>query len=81
VYGDPLPTAPLPGSFHPAGARGPSDFVFLDGGKLLSAGSDRVLRVWDVASGRQVRAVKLAGKSGPGEWRHAFSRRQDARGP
>src|SRR5262245_3525896 len=66
LYGDPLP--------HGAVARlgsarlrhaGLSDFVLLPGGKaVLSAGSDRVLRFWDVATGRQARAVKLQGTFG-----------------
>jgi WD40 repeat protein len=37
-----------------------SDFVFLDGGKtVLTAGDDRVLRLWDVASGKQTRQVQI----------------------
>jgi WD40 repeat protein len=46
---------------------GLSDYVCLaDGKTLLTSGSDRVLRFWDVATGRQTRTVKLQGKAGPG---------------
>src|SRR5205807_1223101 len=46
---------------------GLSDFVLLPGGKtVLTSGSDRVLRFWDAATGRQVRAVRLQGTAGPG---------------
>lgn len=67
-YGDPLPAGALVrlGStrFRHAGL---SDYVFVNGGKtLLTAGSDRVLRFWEMASGRQVREVKLQGGAGPG---------------
>jgi WD40 repeat protein len=68
LYGDPLPKGALArlGSmrFRHAGL---SDFVLLDGGKtILTAGSDRVLRFWDSASGKQTRTVELQGQSGPG---------------
>ncbi len=67
-YGDPLPLGAVArlGSIRLRHA-GMSDFVFLPGGKtVLSAGSDRVLRFWDLATGRQARAVTLQGKAGPG---------------
>src|SRR5262245_21415211 len=66
LYGDPLPDGAIArlGSIRLRHA-GLSDYVFLDGGRtLLSAGSDRILRFWDVDSGRQARMVPLAGKSG-----------------
>src|SRR5262249_20818860 len=68
VYGDPLPDGAVArlGSIR-LGHAGLSDYVFLDGGRtVLSAGSDRVLRFWDLTTGRQVRAVKLQGTAGPG---------------
>jgi WD40 repeat protein len=44
-----------------------SDFVVLPGGKAaLTSGGDRVLRTWDLATGRQIRAVPLQGTAGPG---------------
>jgi WD40 repeat protein len=43
---------------------GLSDYVCLPGGKLvLSAGRDRILRFWEMSSGRQVREVHLQGKA------------------
>jgi WD40 repeat protein len=68
LYGDPLPDGAVArlGSVRLRHA-GLSDFVFLNGGKsILSAGSDRTLRFWDVATGQQTRAVKLQGLAGPG---------------
>ena len=68
VYGDPLPEGALV-RFGTSRLRhaGLSDFVFLQGGKtVLSSGSDRVLRFWDVATGQQTRAVTLQGSAGPG---------------
>jgi WD40 repeat protein len=68
LYGDALPDGAVArfGSIRLRHA-GLSDFVFLPGGKtLLSAGSDRSLRFWDMADGRQVRAVPLQGTMGPG---------------
>lgn len=68
LYGDPLPDGAVArlGSMRLRHA-GLSDYVFVDGGKtLLSAGSDRVLRFWDLATGHQARSVKLAGTAGPG---------------
>lgn len=63
LYGDPLPEGALArfGSirFRHAGL---SSYVFLDGGKtVVSAGGDRMLRFWDVESGKQTRAVELQG--------------------
>src|SRR5690242_4933301 len=68
LYGDPLPDGAVArmGSvrFRHAGL---SDYVFLPGGKtVLTSGSDRVLRFWDVGAGRQVRGIKLQGTSGSG---------------
>src|SRR5262245_54512286 len=75
---EPAPRADLYGDALPEGAvtrfgsirwrhAGLSDFVFLPDGKtILSAGSDRILRFWDMAEGRQVRAVQLQGTMGPG---------------
>jgi WD40 repeat protein len=67
LYGDPLPDGAVArlGSvrFRHAGL---SDYVFLPGGKaVLTSGSDRVLRFWDVGTGRQARAVQLQGRAGP----------------
>jgi WD40 repeat protein len=68
LYGDPLPDGAVArlGSvrFRHAGL---SDYFFLPGGKTaLTSGSDRVLRFWNVETGREVRAVKLQGSRGPG---------------
>jgi WD40 repeat protein len=68
LYGDPLPDGAVArlGSiqFRHAGL---SDYVFQLGGKtVLTSGSDRVLRFWDVGTGRQDRSVKLQGTDGPG---------------
>jgi WD40 repeat protein len=68
LYGDPLPNGAIArlGSIRLRHA-GLSDFVFLPGGQtVLSAGSDSVLRFWDIASGRQTRAVRLQGSAGQG---------------
>jgi WD40 repeat protein len=68
LYGDPLPEGAVArlGSLQFRHAGLSSDYVFLAGGKtVLTAGSDRVLRFWDVPTGRQVRGVKLQ-KAGPG---------------
>ena len=68
LYGDPLPEGAVArlGSVRLRHA-GLSEFVFLDGGNtILSSGSDRVLRFWDVVTGKQVRAVRLQGTAGPG---------------
>ena len=41
---------------------GLSVYAFLDGGKrVVTAGTDSVLRFWDTASGRQLREVRLEG--------------------
>src|SRR5262245_41248973 len=67
-YGDPLPEGAVArlGSVRLRHAGRP-DHACLPGGKtVLTAGSDRMLRFWDLASGRQVRAVQLRGKAGPG---------------
>jgi WD40 repeat protein len=67
-YGDPLPLGAVArmGStrFRHAGL---SDFVFRDGSKtILTSGSDRVLRFWDLASGKPTGKVELQGQTGPG---------------
>jgi WD40 repeat protein len=68
LYGDPLP----PGAIARIGSirlrhAGLSDLVYLPDGKtILSAGSDRVLRWWDLATGKPMRTVNLQGDSGPG---------------
>ncbi|HKB37981.1 MAG TPA: hypothetical protein VKD72_16155, partial [Gemmataceae bacterium] len=50
--------------FRHAGLR---DYVCLSGSKtVLTAGNDRVLRLWDLASGRLLSARPLQGKTGPG---------------
>src|SRR5205807_2168413 len=67
LYGDPLPDGALArlGSVRLRHA-GLSDFVVLPGGRtVLSTGGDRVLRFWDLATGRQERAVKLGGTASP----------------
>src|SRR5258708_2383407 len=68
LYGDNLPDGAIArlGTSRLRHA-GLSDSVFHAGGKtILSAGSDRVLRSWDVGTGQQTRAVKLQGTAGPG---------------
>src|SRR5262249_29313275 len=67
-FGDPLPNGAVArlGSVRLRHA-GLSEYVCLEGGKtVLTAGSDRVLRYWDKATGRQVRERRLQGKAGPG---------------
>jgi WD40 repeat protein len=68
LYGDPLPAGAVAriGSirFRHVGL---SDLVYTsDGKQILSAGGDRVLRWWDLATGKPVRTVNLQGNSGPG---------------
>jgi WD40 repeat protein len=68
LYGDPLPDGAIAriGSarFRHAGL---SDYVLLaDGRTVLTAGGDRILRFWDLASGKPGRIVPLEGKGGPG---------------
>jgi RNA polymerase sigma factor (sigma-70 family) len=68
LHGDPLPAGAVVrlGSTRLRHA-GLSEYVVLPGSKtVLTAGGDRVLRFWDLASGRQVRTVMLQGKAGPG---------------
>ncbi len=68
LYGDPLP----PGAVARLGSArlrhlGLWDFIPLPDGKtVLTAGGDRALRYWDLASGRQLREVGLQGRS-PGD--------------
>jgi RNA polymerase sigma factor (sigma-70 family) len=68
LYGDPLPDGAVT-RLGTARLRhaGLSDYVFQAGGKsILTTGSDRALRFWDVSTGQQSRAVKLQGSAGPG---------------
>jgi WD40 repeat protein len=68
LYGDPLPDGAIArlGTVRLRHA-GLSDFVFQAGGKtILTSGSDRVLRFWDIGTGQQTREVKLQGTAGPG---------------
>jgi WD40 repeat protein len=68
LYGDPLPDGAVArlGSVRLRHA-GLSDYVCLPDGKtVLTSGGDRVLRFWDLATGRPTRTVKLQGKDGPG---------------
>ncbi len=68
LYGDPLPDGAI-ARFGSARFRhaGLSDFVLLpDDRTVLTAGGDRVLRFWDLATGRTKRVVLLHGKAGPG---------------
>jgi WD40 repeat protein len=68
LYGDPLP----PGAITRIGSirlrhAGLSDLIYLPDGKtIISAGGDRVLRWWDLASGKPMRSVNLQGTAGPG---------------
>ena len=67
LYGDPLPQGALTrlGSLRLRHAD-LSDFVLLPDGKTaISAGGDWVLRFWDLASTRQVRAVRIKATAGP----------------
>jgi RNA polymerase sigma factor (sigma-70 family) len=64
LYGDPLPEGALArlGTLRLRHAGLSTDFAILDGGKtVLTAGSDRKLRYWDVAAGKQIRSVSLQG--------------------
>jgi WD40 repeat protein len=68
LYGDPLPDGAVArmGSVRLRHA-GLSDYVCLPDGKtVLTTGNDRVLRFWDLATGRPTRTVRLQGKAGPG---------------
>jgi WD40 repeat protein len=68
LYGDPLP----PGAIARIGSirlrhAALSDIIYLPDGKtILSAGGDRILRYWDIATGKPVRTTYLQGTSGPG---------------
>jgi WD40 repeat protein len=67
LYGDPLP----PGAIARLGSiqlrhAGLGDLDFsVDGKTLISAGRDRELRIWDVASAKLTRKVPLRGDLGP----------------
>jgi RNA polymerase sigma factor (sigma-70 family) len=68
LYGDPLPEGAVArlGSLRLRHA-GLSSYCFsADGKTVVSAGSDRRLRTWDVATGRQVREVPLRGTARAG---------------
>ncbi len=63
LYGDPLPDGAVArlGSVRLRHA-GLSHYVFRDDGKtIVSIGTDRMLRSWDIATGKQVGAVPLEG--------------------
>lgn len=68
LYGDPLP----PGAVARIGSirlrhAALSDLIYLPDGKMiLSVGGDRILRYWDIATGKPVRTTNLQGTSGPG---------------
>ncbi len=67
-YGDPLPAGALA---HLGTARlrhtGLSSFVLLpDGQTVLTAGTDRMLRYWNLATGTPTKVTQLQGKVGPG---------------
>ena len=60
LYGDPLPDGAVArlGSVRLRHA-GLSDYICLPDGKtVLTAGNDRVLRFWDLATGRPTRTVR-----------------------
>lgn len=65
LHGDPLP----PGALARLGSvrlrhAGLSDYACLaDGKTVLTAGSDRTLRFWDLATGRQTRTLPLQGQT------------------
>jgi len=68
LYGDPLPSGAIAriGSIRLRHAA-LSDLIYLPDGKtILSAGGDRILRYWDIATGKPMRNVNLQGASGPG---------------
>src|SRR5260370_42697007 len=68
LYGDPLPAGAVArlGSVRLRHAA-LSDLVFLpDYKSIVSAGGDRVLRFWDIATGKPVRTVRLQGTASPG---------------
>jgi WD40 repeat protein len=68
LYGDPLPSGAIAriGSIRLRHAA-LSDLIYLSDGKtILSAGGDRILRYWDIATGKPVRTTNLQGTSGPG---------------
>jgi WD40 repeat protein len=69
LYGDPLPDGAVArlGSIRLRHLGMSSDLgVLPDGKTVVTAGNDRVLRFWDLATGRQARAVPLQGTAGPG---------------
>lgn len=67
LYGDPLPEGAIArmGSIQLRHA-GQSDFVVLPDNKTILTAGGRVVRFWDIASGRLVREVKLQGAFSPG---------------
>jgi WD40 repeat protein len=67
-YGDPLPAGTL-ARLGTARLRhtGLSSFVLLpDGQTVLTAGTDRMLRSWNLATGTPTKVIQLQGKVGPG---------------
>ena len=68
LYGDPLPAGAVAriGSIR-LRHTGLSDLVYLPDGKtILTSGADRVLRWWDMATGKPIKSVNLQGVGGPG---------------
>jgi RNA polymerase sigma factor (sigma-70 family) len=68
LYGDPLPRGAVArlGSMRLRHA-GLSDFALVPDGKtILTVGRDRILRSWDMATGKQIRTVKLEGTANLG---------------
>lgn len=67
LYGEPLPEGALVrmGSTQLRHA-GQSDFVVLPDNKTILTAGGRVVRFWDIASGRLVREVRLQGPFSPG---------------
>lgn len=85
LYGDPLPEGAIArlGSVRLRHA-GLWYFLPQEGNTVLTTGNDSVLRIWDLATGRQTRAVVLQGTSKPdrgvalsrdGKWLVAFVQR------
>jgi WD40 repeat protein len=68
LYGDPLPRGAVArlGSMRLRHA-GLSNFALLPDGKtILTIGRDRILRSWDMTTGKQIRTVKLEGTANLG---------------
>jgi RNA polymerase sigma factor (sigma-70 family) len=67
LYGDPLPQGAIArmGSLQLRHAN-QSDFVVLPDNKTILTAGGRVVRFWNLATGKQVREVKLQGSFSPG---------------